>query len=124
MANIPGDRFAPPPTPHPIEADSRCPHRQGLASVGPPFILLSRTDVTLTVKSNLSIGLFPIVANVPRHRKQKTDVTEYPAVFNHVGLLVNEPPARASCSSSIIRRTYQLLYDDKRWRQGGDVVSR
>ena len=31
---------------------------------------------------------------------KKADVTEYQAAFNHVGSLINEPPAQASCSSS------------------------
>jgi hypothetical protein len=29
------------------------------------------------------------------HREKKADVVEYPEVFDHVGLLVNEPPGTA-----------------------------
>ena len=34
-------------------------------------------------------------ANIPRHQKKKADVSEHPEVFDHVGLLVNEPPGTA-----------------------------
>jgi hypothetical protein len=30
-----------------------------------------------------------------RQRKKKTGVVEYPEVFDHAGLLVNEPPGKA-----------------------------
>jgi len=37
-----------------------------------------------------------VVAAVPCHRKRKkADVAEHPEVFDHVGLLVNEPPGTA-----------------------------
>ena len=32
-----------------------------------------------------------MVKNVSPRHKTKTDVAKYPAVFDHVGLLVNEP---------------------------------
>jgi hypothetical protein len=35
------------------------------------------------------------VADVSRHQKKKTDVAEHPEVFDHVGLLVNEPSGTA-----------------------------
>ena len=34
-----------------------------------------------------------VVAAVPQHGNRKADVAEHPKVFDHVGLLVNEPPA-------------------------------
>jgi hypothetical protein len=33
-----------------------------------------------------------VVGTVPQHRK-KADAAEHPKVFDHVGLLFNEPPA-------------------------------
>ena len=36
-----------------------------------------------------------MMATVPRHRHKKTDVAEHPEVFDHVGLLANEPPGTA-----------------------------
>jgi hypothetical protein len=41
---------------------------------------------------------------------KKADVTEYSAVFNHVGLLVNEPSAQANCSSSSHPTTQSHLF--------------
>jgi hypothetical protein len=49
-----------------------------------------------TVESILSIGLLLAVAHVPRQEEtKKADVAEHPKVFDHVGLLVNEPPGYA-----------------------------
>jgi hypothetical protein len=38
-----------------------------------------------------------VTATARRHRKRnkKADVAEHPEVFDHVGLLVNEPPGQA-----------------------------
>jgi hypothetical protein len=45
-------------------------------------------------------GGFPWgVATIPKHRKQKTDVAEHPKVFDHVGLLTNQPPGMAGLLS-------------------------
>jgi hypothetical protein len=41
------------------------------------------------------LGSSLLVANVSRHQKKKADVTEHPQVFDHVGLLINEPPGTA-----------------------------
>jgi hypothetical protein len=40
----------------------------------------------------VSIGFSPAGGAGRYLRKKKADVVEYRAVFNHVGLLVNEPP--------------------------------
>jgi hypothetical protein len=40
---------------------------------------------------------------------KKADVAEHPKEFNHVGLLFNEPPARAGCSSSSFPTTFANL---------------
>jgi hypothetical protein len=40
-------------------------------------------------------GLREAIARCRTTENKKADVTEYPAVFNHVGLLVNEPPGTA-----------------------------
>ena len=41
-------------------------------------------------------GRLPVAAIVSRHRKRKkTDVVAHPQVFDHVGLLFNEPPGTA-----------------------------
>jgi hypothetical protein len=38
----------------------------------------------------------PFVRTTPRlTRTKKADVAEHPEVFDHVGLLINEPPGRA-----------------------------
>jgi hypothetical protein len=51
---------------------------------------------TATLESIFSIGFPFLVAEVPRHGKtKKADVAEHPRVFDHVGLLFNEPPGRA-----------------------------
>ena len=53
---------------------------------------------------------------------KKADVAEHPKVFNHVGLLANEPPARASCpSSSHPTKSSRRFYGDQRGRQGGST---
>jgi hypothetical protein len=49
-----------------------------------------------TLGSSFSIALSPpVIANVLHNQEQKTDVAEHPKAFDHVGLLVNEPPSRA-----------------------------
>lgn len=40
-----------------------------------------------------------VVALVSENRKKKADVAEHPRVFDHVGLLFNEPVATATCPS-------------------------
>ena len=40
----------------------------------------------------------PFLPAFPRNKK--ADVAEHPKVFNHVGLLVNEPPGQPGCPSS------------------------
>jgi len=42
------------------------------------------------------MGLLPAGCRRPRQDKQKkADAVEHPKAFDHVGLLVNEPPGRA-----------------------------
>ncbi len=41
----------------------------------------------------LSIGLVPGWLRMSRVTKEKADVSEHPEVFDHIGLLVNWPPA-------------------------------
>jgi len=49
----------------------------------------------LLVSGNSADGCPGILAAVPQHRKQKADVAEHLEVFDHVGLLTNEPPGIA-----------------------------
>jgi hypothetical protein len=46
--------------------------------------------------SDLFMGLAPPVATAPRYsERKKIGVAEHPEVFDHAGLLVNEPPGTA-----------------------------
>jgi hypothetical protein len=46
----------------------------------------------------LSNNRFGSRPNTAAERQKKADVAENPKVFDHVGLLVNEPPANPGCS--------------------------
>jgi len=48
----------------------------------------------LLILGNSADGCPGILAAVPQHRK-KADVAEHLEVFDHVGLLTNEPPGTA-----------------------------
>ncbi|MCY2993906.1 MAG: hypothetical protein NTY19_39430, partial [Planctomycetota bacterium] len=44
-------------------------------------------------------GSSPLVTNVSCAKNKKTDVAERPKAFDHVGLLVNDPPGTAELLS-------------------------
>ena len=53
---------------------------------------------------------------------KKADVAERPEAFNHVGLLTNEPPAQASCSSfSHPTTSSRAFYGNELKMQGGAI---
>jgi hypothetical protein len=45
-------------------------------------------------ESSFPIGLPPIANAWGEAKTKKADVVEYPQAFDHIGLLVNEPPGR------------------------------
>ncbi len=53
----------------------------------PPMYMINLPFLRLTKVSPWSLRQFRNTS------EKKTDVAEYPEVFHHVGLLVNEPPA-------------------------------
>ena len=63
-------------------------------------------SLTLRVTKVSALGLTPpgspllsVTSSLRHHGKKKADVNEPPEGFNHVGLLVNQPPARPGCPS-------------------------
>lgn len=45
-----------------------------------------------------------LAMDLRRPAQKKADVAEHPGVFDHVGLLIDEPLAKASCPFIVVRR--------------------
>jgi hypothetical protein len=54
------------------------------------------TRTTQLSRGLAAVGIFPTGAkNCASIKNKKADVAEHPKVFDHVGLLFNEPPGKA-----------------------------
>ena len=68
------------------------PLHMGMGTAKPTASGHAMISTTTALTTACPSGSSLTVAGVPRHANKKADAVEHPEVFDHVGLLFNEPP--------------------------------